>query len=250
MALIRAKNQLTSIFYDTKNLILATTQSLLNPSLTVPFFWGPIYSKIPHLRSNSPFGQTNFTAETTDELTSTALTTHNGIATYWAGPFPVLYVASNQARCSLVRETHIGIVDKTSAEFLHWLSSGNHVMSTFPDFQPIDSVTYKIQRQFLLKRFHGGAKERLSEIQKTTTTFLTHYCKEHKGRPRPLRELIIALVLRTSSHLLGLTIVPLDRLYFEKPEYRQAIDRVAQYGISERADPDLEEILYQFFFAH
>jgi len=53
--------------------------------------------------------------------------------------------------------------------------------------------------------------------------------------------------LHTSSHLLGLTQVTLDQLYFEQPAYRDAIDRVAKYGISERADHALETVLYQLF---
>src|SRR3990167_80196 len=236
-----------NLAYDAKQLLLSSAQCLLNPALTVPFLFGPLYRQIPHVSASTPFGHLSFIGEKSNEFTAAALKTTNGIATFWSGPFPVLYVASNAARRVLVRESHVGIVDKASGEYLNWLSGGNQVMGTFPDFRPIDSDTYKVQRAFLLKRFHGGAKQRLPEIANATSMFLQQYAAEHGKHPRPLRELITALSLHTSSHLLGLTQVTLDQLYFEQPAYRDAIERVAKYGISERADYALETVLYQLF---
>ena len=120
-------------------------------------------------------------------------------------------------------------------------------MCTFPDFRPIDSEVYQTQRRFLIRRFHGGAEQWLPEIEKATASFLQHYAEKQGQSHHTLREFVTALVLHTSSHLLGLTEVTLDNLYLEQAEYRHAIDNVAHYGISERANPALEEMLYKFF---
>ncbi|MBA3661064.1 MAG: hypothetical protein H0W64_05030 [Gammaproteobacteria bacterium] len=245
---VRSKyKKLNQYSKDALNLVFATTQCLLTPSLIVPFFWGPIYTHLPHVRSGNLLGYLDFTGRDVDVFTKAAQKTSNGIATFWAGPFPVLYVTSNDARHVLVRESHVGIVDKAASEYLEWLSGGNNVMGTFPDFRPIDSETYQNQRRFLMRLFHSGTKLRLPTIEKVTSDFLQHYCEEQGKSPHPLRELITALVLRTSSHLLGITQVTLDKLYFEQPEFAQAIDAVAHYGISERANFALEEKLYEIF---
>ncbi len=241
------RNQMHDMSDDMKHLFSATTQCLLNPSLIIPFFYGPIYRQVPHVRSFNPLGHLRFTSQKADALTAAALKTSNGIATFWMGPFPVLYVVSNEARHILVRESHIGIINEESADYLHWLSRGNHVMTTFPDFRSIESETYKIQRRFLMNRFHGGANQRLSEIEKTAIIFLKNYYQKNVENSCSLRELITALVLHTSSYLLGLTQHTLDNLYFESVAYRNAIDNVAQYGISKRINVDLEQTLYDFF---
>jgi len=238
---------LTRFAYTAKNLAYAVTQCLSNPSLIVPFFWGPIHSQIPHVRAYNPLGHLDFTYQNSQDLTTAALNTTNGIATLWAGPFPIHYVTSNAARHALVRESHMGVINETSSEFLHWMTGGNSVMASFPDFQPINSIPYKIQRDFLLKRFHGGAKQRLPDIEKSTTQFLQDFYQNQEQQPLPLRDFINALILNNSANLLGLKKYTLDKIYLERESYRVAIDRVAKYGISEKADPALEEDLYQVF---
>ena len=237
---------------DSWTLGRATAGCLANRSLVLPFFWGPIFRPVPHVRASQPLGHLRFTPQETDAFVRAAHQTPNGVATFWAGPFPMVYAATNQARRELVRESHVGVVDQASAQYLDGMTGGNQVMATFPAFRVIDSATnkspiYKAQRRFLLARFHGGAKQRLPEIAETAAAFLRQYAEERGQLPRPLRELVTGLVLHTSSHLLGLTKVTLDGPYFGRLEFRHAIGRVARYGISERADPAYEATLHDLF---
>ena len=241
------QGRVAALARDSWTLGRTTAGCLSNRSLVLPFFWGPIFRTVPHVRASQPLGHLCFTPKETDTFVRAAHQTPNGLATYWAGPFPMLYTASNQARRELVRESHVGVVNQASAEYLDGLTGGNQVLATFPAFRALDSATYKAQRRFLLARFHGGAKHRLPEIAETAGAFLRQYAEERGQFPRPLRELVTGLVLHTSSHLLGLTQVTLDGPYFERPEFRHAIGRVARYGISERADPAFESTLHDLF---
>lgn len=230
----------------------ATLENLSTSSSAMTYFFCAISQSIPHVRSIHPLGHLIFSEKMAKKLIDVAQNgsadkTSHGVATFWAGPsFPVFYLASNDAKHAFVRESHIGVIDGPSWDYIKTLSGGNNVMSTFPAFRPVDSKTYRAQRAFLLQRFHGGAKQRLPKIAEVTTTFLDQYCKTNSG-PVSLREFITLLVLHTSSHLLGLSQTTLDKLYCEHEKFREAIGRVAKYGVSEQADPVLEEVLYQFF---
>ncbi len=241
------RKRLKKMMTDSLYLSVAAARSFFNPSLTIPFLRGQIHPHIPHAYSKNILGHTKFRPEETDKFTKMANQTPNGVITYWAGPFPFFYVANNEARKHFIQEEHIGSIDAYSEDYLRWLTGGNDVMSTFPVFRSINSDAYQRQRRFLMMQFHQGTKKWLPTITEATSEFLGQYCESHGSTYRPLRDVLKALVLRSSSHVLDLTKVPLDCHYFEDEVYKEAIDRIAHYGITERADKKLEETLYHYF---
>jgi len=217
---------------------------MFNPSLTGSFFGlRPILPGIPHVRGNM-LGLTTFTPEVCQKLTKAAEKT--GIATYWAGPMPMIYVTSNQVRRALVREAHIGSCDQQSAELLKTIVGNNNVMCHFPSFMNIQSDTYLMQRKFLFSRFTIKSRERLAGIASEVDAFLKEATKKDVNSCN-LREFVTELILHTSSHLLGLTDCTLDKIYLDNPGYRETIVKVAHYGISESYDPEFEKKLEQIF---
>lgn len=221
-------------------------QVMMNPNLGLAFFTGGWDKRLPHVRGSTPLGLLGFRRESTLALTKAANSSPQGVATGWVGPWPVVYITSNDTRLKVILEERLGIVDERSAEFLKWLSNNNQIMGTFPAFRAIHSDIYDVERKFLLKRFHGGAKQRLADIEKATTAFLKAYSEQQGDRPVRLRQLLTLLVLHTSSHLLGLTQSTLDTLY-NIPAFQEAIDSVALNGISQRANPALQDALYLLF---
>lgn len=231
---------------DVWRITSAVVQAMINPDLGFAFFTGGWDKRLPHVRGNTPLGLLGFSRDSTMALTKAAQSSTKGVATGWVGPWPVVYITSNDARLKVILEERLGIADEHSAQFLKWLSNNNEVMGTFPAFRSIHSDIYDVERKFLLKRFHGGAKQRLADIDTATSSFLKAYSEQQADRPVQLRHLITLLVLHTSSHLLGLTQSTLDTLY-RNPQFREAIDSVARNGISQRANPALQDALYLLF---
>lgn len=231
----------------------ATKENLSNLSTAVSYFGGKLYAQIPHVRAYHPLGHLLLRRNAAEKFTKIAEKKHSngllsGVVTYWSSlSFRSFYVTSNEARHAFVRESHVGITDDAAWNFLKTLSGGNNVMTTFPAFRPIDSQAYRMQRTFLMNRFHRGAKQRLEKIAVVTKNFLADFSLKNHSTPQALRDFVTLLVLHTSSHLLGLTQVTLDNFYQEDKEFAKAIDHVARYGVSQRCNSALEATLYRFF---
>lgn len=226
-----------------------TIKTALTPTLKLPFFTGkPILAGVPHLKGGVLGHHIHFNADLTDRLVAEANKTPLGIVTYWATPFaPALYVKNNQARLAIIKESQIGSICDQSENYLRWMVAGNNVMINFLAFMNVNSQRYREQRRFLLKFFHSGAGKRMLLLDETTKDFLSNYSTKYGTEPRSLRQFIMLLVLHTSSQMLGLTECGLDTLYWQNPVYRDAIEKVVQYGISERGKPELEKILFSLF---
>jgi hypothetical protein len=219
-----------------------------NPMLTRPFFiGGAILNDIPHVRATTPLGQIKFNIETKNKLIKAAQQTPNSIATYWAGPFlPVIYITSNEARRALIQESRIGSINQSSEAYLYWIT-GNEALTNFLGFKSINSKRYKMQRSYLVTFFHTRATRRLAEINGATQNFLKHYSQTLGESTLSIREFINRLVLNTSSCLLGLTTYTMDKIYLLKPEYRDAINNMVHYGLTQKSNPGFDKILFDLF---
>lgn len=252
---IRYKNEgnsvlsmLNNLTQDTVNLTYVAAKAVFNPLLTVPFFWGPIYPDILHVRANTPIGHYKFDYEMANKFSQIARDNSKGLVTFWMGPIPVIYITDNNARRHFVREACMGIVDNDSAAYLRRLFRGNNVMGTFPDFLPINSEEYKAQRRFLMDNFHHDLPNKLSKVEQATSSFLEKYSERGLDKKEvPLRDLVNLLILYTNSSILGLDTKTLDCYYLENQDYRNTLNKVAQYGISKKLDKAFEEKLYQVF---
>jgi cytochrome P450 len=229
------------------NLIFHTFKEKFSFSWTwaKQFFWGRLSAHIPHVPGWPLIGHTSFTQATSKKLTQKAFPHVTGVTSYCPGPaFSAVFVATNEARQRIIRESQIGILDDEAADFDYALFEKNNTRKSF--FRPLNSTQYQQLRSFLLRRFFHGADERLPSMVKNTSAFLKTFHTTQKN-PLQLREFITLLVLHTSSHLLGLSDTTLDTLVLEQEKFLEAINKVAKYGIVEKGNPEFEKILYQFF---
>lgn len=216
----------------------ATTRTLSSPALWLPFLSvKKVHPAVLHLRGWHPLGYTDFNADLAQKLVQKS---PKGVTTFWMGPVLFFYITDLEAKRVMIKESIAGVTNRASQEFLKRITGGNNVMATFPDFRRIDSDSYHEQRRFLLNVYHTRAHAWLSMTSRVTEEFLRGNTGEFA-----LRELLTRLILRTSSHLLGLTEKTLDLFYDE--HYRDAINRIAIYGISQKLDLAFEKELYALF---
>lgn len=249
---ITLKNMFTHLFAplwlanDAQKWVYLIGSIACNPLLRKAFFTrSAFFSGFPHIRAKNV---TELSPEDVTALTDAAQSTPSGIATLWLGPFAVFYIGTHAARKALIRESAVGVTDKSVAEKMGVVFDQNQVMKYFLLSQNNYSDAYQKQRQFLIKLYHAKAAMWLPPITTETKRFLEHYADHDGQTPRPLREMINLLVLHNSSHLLGLTDYPLDRLFLDSaPDVQHAINEVAHYGITERGDPAFEEKIYAIF---
>ena len=120
-------------------------------------------------------------------------------------------------------------------------------MQSFLLFRSIHSKAYQEQRKFLANHYHQNFSQWLPRIRSVTDHFLeTYFTQNNAITTVNIREFIMRLVLRNSSHLLGLTDTPLDTFY---DQYQDSFDTVAQYTVSNATsrNKSLEANLYELF---